>query len=244
MTRNRLAWFLVLAVLWPGSILAQGTSGKKRRPLPPEFGRVVLDKQSAGAGMAPVVFDHWLHRAKYTCRLCHVDVGFAMTANGTGIRAADNAAGHYCGACHDGKRVADGRKIFESCGKGQPSDPKSSCTRCHSVGKNVKPAYDFDAFVKPLPRGRFGNGVDWENVSSATQRRRDGEASATRQRRVGDASAIRRRRVVVSPAPKWGTPPQNVHSDWLVNVTRWSFGSNKQIVANIKDFHGVPHPTP
>jgi hypothetical protein len=28
-------------------------------------------------------FRHWLHRSKYTCRLCHVDIGFAMEAGGT-----------------------------------------------------------------------------------------------------------------------------------------------------------------
>jgi len=33
-----------------------------------------------------VVFDHWLHRAKFTCRLCHVDIGFAMKAEATDIR--------------------------------------------------------------------------------------------------------------------------------------------------------------
>ncbi len=61
-----------------------------------------------------MVFDHWRHRSRYTCRLCHVDIGFAMTANGTGIRAADNAAGYHCGACHDLGDPVTRRQDFEA----------------------------------------------------------------------------------------------------------------------------------
>ena len=43
---------------------------KKRRPRPPEYGRVVINNYSEAAHLSPVVFDHWLHRAEYTCRLC------------------------------------------------------------------------------------------------------------------------------------------------------------------------------
>ena len=50
----------------------------------------VIDNYSKRYRLSPVVFDHWLHRAKFTCRLCHVDIGFAMKANETGIRAVDN----------------------------------------------------------------------------------------------------------------------------------------------------------
>ena len=53
---------------------------KKRRPLPYEYGRVINDNYSEASHIAPVVFDHWLHRAKFTCRLCHVDIGFGMKA--------------------------------------------------------------------------------------------------------------------------------------------------------------------
>ena len=41
-------------------------------------GRVVLDNFSTDTGMPAVVFDHWRHRVLFTCRVCHVDVGFAM----------------------------------------------------------------------------------------------------------------------------------------------------------------------
>ena len=159
-------WVPLLAVSAVAAIpvLADQAPAKKRRPLPPEFGRVILNNASEKAGLAPVSFDHWFHRARYTCRLCHVDIGFAMKAGATGIKAADNQAGFYCGACHNGKLVVDRRKVFESCGKALIGENRPNCLRCHSVGKNVTPMHDFNAFTKGLPKGRFGNGVDWEKA--------------------------------------------------------------------------------
>ena len=102
---NRLLLGIVLVLIFAGMVSAQG-GVKKKRPLPYEFGRVVINNSSEKAGLAPVVFDHWLHRAKFTCRLCHVDIGFAMKAGATGIKAADNMSGYYCGACHNGKKAS------------------------------------------------------------------------------------------------------------------------------------------
>src|SRR5208282_2456097 len=39
------------------------------------------------------------------------------------------------------------------------------------------------------------------------------------------------------------SPIQNLFCDWFVNVKRYHFGSSKQIVPNMEDFHGVSHPT-
>ena len=100
---NRLLLGIVLLLVFASMVSAQG-GVKKKRPLPYEFGREVINNSSEKAGLAPVVFDHWLHRAKYTCRLCHVDIGFAMKAGATGIKAADNMSGYYCGSCHNGKK--------------------------------------------------------------------------------------------------------------------------------------------
>ena len=87
---------------------------KKKRPLPYDYGKVVINNYSEKAGMPPVVFDHWVHRSKFTCRLCHVDIGFGMKAGSTGIKAADNMSGYYCGSCHNDKSVA-GAKVFKAC---------------------------------------------------------------------------------------------------------------------------------
>lgn len=150
------------AVLVAGTSWADEGGGRKRRAMPHEFGRVVLAQQARKAKVAPVVFDHWVHRARYTCRVCHVDVGFAIKAGGTEIRAADNAAGMYCGACHNDRTKADGgRPIFAACrSPASPDDP--ACARCHSAGSDVPRIHDFATFAKNLPKGRFGNGIDWE----------------------------------------------------------------------------------
>jgi c(7)-type cytochrome triheme protein len=134
------------------------TGVKKRRPLPFEYGRVVINNYSEAADFSPVVFDHWLHRAKFTCRLCHVDIGFAMEANETGIRADDNNNGYYCGSCHNGKAA------FSSCRNDFVEKDFATCIRCHSEGRRVEKKYDFREFVKGWPRERLGNGVDWEGA--------------------------------------------------------------------------------
>ena len=146
----------VLALLVLASALAalcafaQGV--KKRRPLPDEYGRVVMDNLSTKAGTSPAVFEHWSHRARFTCRVCHVDIGFAMQANATRVTEADNRKGFYCGACHNGKLAFGVRKT--------PGGEDPSCARCHVSAAGAGP--DFAKATAGLPRGRFGNGVDWE----------------------------------------------------------------------------------
>lgn len=141
---------LAAALLLVTYAAAQGTGVKKRRPRPDEFGNVVMNNYAEQNGMAPVVFSHWVHRSRFTCRLCHVDVGFGMQANSTGVHETDNHKGLYCGACHNGRIAFSAR-----------NDPKE-CERCHSAGKVVPHHYDFGAFTATFPKGRFGNNVDWE----------------------------------------------------------------------------------
>jgi len=166
MTIGKLA-LLAVALSTAAPARPAGEAVKKRRPLPHEFGRVVIGDHSEKAGLPKVAFDHWLHRAKFTCRLCHVDVGFAMKPGATDIRAADNASGQFCGACHNGKLEVGGKRLFEACAKPAPISLRPTCFRCHSVGKDVKPEVQFAAFTRSLPRGRFGNGVDWEAAELA-----------------------------------------------------------------------------
>lgn len=155
-------WFGVFCVLLLLSSLTFAQGVKKTRPLPRNFGKVVIHNYSVQARLAPVAFDHWLHRAKFTCRLCHVDLGFAMTANATDIKAADNMNGDYCGACHNGTTKYDGKRIFPSCAP-QPvaGEQQKTCERCHSEGKGVNPSENFSAFAASFPKKRFGNGIDW-----------------------------------------------------------------------------------
>jgi c(7)-type cytochrome triheme protein len=160
MKRNLLLG-LMLALLF-GQLATSQTGVKKRRPLPFEYGRVVLGTNVQHAELPPVVFEHWIHRSKFTCRVCHVDIGFAMKTDGSGITAADNARGYYCGACHNGSMTANGHAVFAACSQRASGDDAKRCERCHSYGKNVRSDYDFARFSANLPKERFGNGIDWE----------------------------------------------------------------------------------
>ncbi len=131
--------------------------------LPYEYGRVVIANHSQSAGLAPVVFDHWRHRSKFTCRLCHVDIGFAMKAGATNITASTNKQGFYCGACHNGKRNYKGKAIFASCSGAAKS---AACERCHSLKKPTANERDFKAFAAKMPKKTYGNGIDWEAAES------------------------------------------------------------------------------
>ena len=133
-------------------------------PLPPEYGKVIIRNFSDQAGLAAVRFDHWLHRAFYTCRLCHVDIGFAMEANATKIDAEMNMKGFYCGGCHNGIRVHGDRKIFASCSLDATSKQSTGCSRCHSVGKNVQKEYHYTSFTEKLPKENLGDLIDWQGA--------------------------------------------------------------------------------
>lgn len=148
------------------SVIANAAGGvKKKRPLPHDYGKVVLNNYSERAHMAPVVFDHWLHRSKFTCRLCHVDLAFAMKTGTTGIKASDNMKGYYCGTCHNGKMTHGSRTVFAACSK-TPGDDFGRCERCHSQGKTVKKDYDFYTYTEKFPKERFGNGINWEKAEA------------------------------------------------------------------------------
>jgi c(7)-type cytochrome triheme protein len=147
-------------------VFAAGSSYAKKIVPSDQYGRVVINNYSESAGMAPVVFDHWLHRSRFTCRVCHVDIGFAMQAGGTRIRAADNSHGLYCGTCHNGVRLFANKPIFKSCPETIDKATKigENCDRCHSLGKEVKKEYDFKTFTKNFPKKGLGNGIDWEEA--------------------------------------------------------------------------------
>jgi len=149
---------IVLLAMAATLVQAETFGVRKRIPRPEAYGRVVMDSFSTKAHVAPVVFDHWVHRMRYTCRLCHVDLGFTMRAGETGVREADNRHGLYCGACHNGKE-AFGWERQER--KGLTTQRVKQCDRCHSVGKLVTPKQELYAVTKRMPKSAYGNHIDW-----------------------------------------------------------------------------------
>lgn len=144
--------FAVLAgqVLYSGTASAeeplQWETDLKKIKNPNTYGTVVMDKFTKDAkDTRPVVFPHWAHRGKYTCKACHADLGIKMKRLATGIKQADLEAGKYCAKCHDGKT----------------SFGISDCTRCHSYGLPVAENRTIDAISGDLPKDFFGNKVDW-----------------------------------------------------------------------------------
>lgn len=153
---------LFMAALLLCLLPAAAFSGKI--PAPAEQGKVLLDTTSSRAGMAPVVFDHWLHRAQFTCRVCHVDLGFAMEREATGITADLNMQGLYCGACHNGRRTFGEQVIFASCAEDAAEEEKKRCARCHSKGAAGQREYEFERFMEKFPRLPGGVAIDWEKA--------------------------------------------------------------------------------
>jgi c(7)-type cytochrome triheme protein len=128
-------------------------------PVPHRFGSVVLDNFSTAGRIAPVTFEHWRHRLLYTCRLCHVDVGFAMEAGATQISATTNRSSLHCGACHNGTTKHRGTAIFPSCSEAPERPPAAACARCHRPGGLGREAYE--QFARKLPRDG-ADLIDWE----------------------------------------------------------------------------------
>jgi c(7)-type cytochrome triheme protein len=144
--------------------LALGLMGM-RYPPPHEIGHLVLDQRARKAGVPGVGFDHYRHRASFTCRVCHVDVGFAMTLNESGITAKTNQGGFHCGACHDGKRTHRGAPIFAACREGRTVDGPGECKRCHAREDAAKLKSEYERFASRMPRNPHG-AVDWEKAEA------------------------------------------------------------------------------
>lgn len=66
--------------------------------------------------LPPARFPHWVHRIRYQCKVCHMNI-FEPTAGANVIRMADISAGRACGKCHNGN-------VAFKAGFGE-------CQRCH-----------------------------------------------------------------------------------------------------------------
>lgn len=116
-----------------------------RLPPPEEYGSLLIDRTSTANDVLPVGFSHLTHRLRYTCRVCHEELGFAMFVNTTEITEKENLQGQFCGACHNGK-TAFGHTA-------------EHCRKCHS-GTILLARKEF-ARLDSLPRTPFGNKIDW-----------------------------------------------------------------------------------
>lgn len=118
-------------------------------PAPDKYGDVVMDRVSTTNGQKSVLFSHWSHRARYTCRVCHFELDFSFVAGQTGVTEEDNLDGEFCGACHDGKTAF--------------GHTEKQCATCHT-GPDIDRSEQFmqldDALWK-LAQTKFGNRINW-----------------------------------------------------------------------------------
>ena len=84
-----------------------------------EYGDVVINNHAEAGGMRPVIFPHWFHRMRFTCKACHADLGFKLKAGESGINMSAVMDGKFCGACHNGK-IAWGIENCNTCHSGKP----------------------------------------------------------------------------------------------------------------------------
>jgi len=160
-------YVFIILFFFPASASSQVSSSQyfQEIPAPQYYGKVILNNYARKAGVDHVVFDHWLHRAKFTCRICHIDIGFAMKARATGISAVDNINGYYCGSCHDGKRVIEDKAIFAACAVKYSEEEGKRCARCHSKTLTGQGEYDYSTFTENLPRLQKKL-IDWEKAEA------------------------------------------------------------------------------
>lgn len=67
-----------------------------------EFGDIVMNNFANESKEGPVVFTHWFHRIRYTCKVCHADLGIKFKAGATQMNMLQISDGKFCGACHNG----------------------------------------------------------------------------------------------------------------------------------------------
>jgi c(7)-type cytochrome triheme protein len=149
----------VLAGVMAGALCFSAANGSFMQKEPPhKLGEVTLKRQKSQGSqtMPPVIFSHWDHRAKFTCRLCHTDIGFGMQAGSTHIRKTDVTGGKFCGACHDGVSRFGGKIVFAACGE---NDMKG-CGKCHGSKASDREAAYY-RLAAAMPQDRNGVGIDW-----------------------------------------------------------------------------------
>ncbi len=111
-------------------------------PPPERYGNILINRSP---DVKPVGFSHWSHRIKFTCRVCHTELGFSLKTNTTEITEVANRNGMYCGACHNGKTTFD--------------YTEENCDKCH----NDDIDYNREKFsgLSFLPGTSYGNRIDW-----------------------------------------------------------------------------------
>lgn len=200
--QSYLVFCLAVILLLPSGASTRGNLDLPKLPSPDEYGDVVIDVTSSKNKVIPVVFSHWVHRPKYTCRVCHVELNFSLKAGDTGIMCGKGViTGKYCTVCHNNKTAFG------------PTGPEGekNCDRCHNA--NASPNRDKFAEMKSkLPGAPFGNEIDWTKALT------DGTIKP-KNSLTNDFKPVILDKTLKLEAEMGGIPlavfPHKIHSEWL-----------------------------
>lgn len=167
---------------------------------PPEYGDIIINRLSEKNGQQKVVFPHWSHRAKYTCRVCHLEIEFSMEAGDTEITETQIRKGQFCGVCHNGKTAF------------APVEPnRKNCKRCHSGNTRLN-SHKFTAFAKKLPKARYGNKIDWVRaLRKKLIKPKNSLYGNDKPMTLDRTLQLRAEMALISPA----VFPHKAHTEWL-----------------------------
>lgn len=144
--------FFLFLILSPSETWSTSRGDLALPILPPAdvYGDVFIDRVSTKNEVVPVVFSHWVHRAKYTCRVCHYELEFSMRAEETQtLCKGGEISGRYCTACHNGKEAF------------APKDAEGeNCKKCHNADSSPN-REKFSELKSKLPPDKFGNEINW-----------------------------------------------------------------------------------
>lgn len=187
---------LVFLVAVEGMAIAQWFE-ETLPPLPPpsQYGNILINRASSKSDMLPVSFSHWVHRSKYTCRVCHTELEIDMQVNSTDMSMDKMNKGQYCGACHDGEKVFG----------------MDDCNKCH----NGDIDFSKEKFRKlsSLPKTEYGDKIDW--VQAVRKRL----IKPKKRLREEDISPATFKKLLILESEWVGIPPSifphDIHNYWL-----------------------------
>lgn len=126
---KKIAWVALLGIaLWLGTPVGKASTEDKKPDAttltvqPPKAPEKIVFKKTGT--MPPVNFPHAMHGKFNSCKDCHGGDKplFPKKFSESGLKMADIYVGQACGACHDGKKVVNGKTVFAA---------KTSCMKCH-----------------------------------------------------------------------------------------------------------------
>lgn len=137
------------AMIACGVSLAEMSGSYSHLIEPEKYGNILLSRKCVSAGKKEVLFTHWTHRMLYSCRVCHLEIGFPMEVNKVDITMDLNRRAKFCGFCHDGNEAFG---ITEK-----------DCEKCHRGNEDFDYAEKVDD-LSWLPESPYGNQVDWNSA--------------------------------------------------------------------------------